>query len=84
MLGLRRGFVQAGARNLLMTLWSVADDETARFMADFYRAALADGRAPSALARTQRDWLVRLRQKEGLDAAVYLVGPFQLNFQGQP
>jgi len=83
-LGLRRGFVQAGARNLLMTLWSVADDETARFMADFYRAALADGRAPSALARTQRDWLVRLRQKEGLDAAVYLVGPFQLNFQGQP
>jgi CHAT domain-containing protein/Tfp pilus assembly protein PilF len=83
-LGLRRGFVQAGARNLLMTLWPVADEETARFMADFYRKALKDGRAPAALARTQREWLVRLRREKGLTAAVFLAGPFLLSFQGKP
>jgi len=39
-LGLRRGFVQAGAQNLLMTLWSVSDNkDTVEFMSDFYEAA---------------------------------------------
>ncbi|MEW6282031.1 MAG: CHAT domain-containing protein [Candidatus Eremiobacterota bacterium] len=72
-LGLRRGFVQAGARNLLMTLWAVADDETARFMLDFHQAALKDGDAPAALA--QREWLVRLRRERGLAGAIRLAGP---------
>ncbi len=83
-LGLRRGFVQAGARNLLMTLWDVADRETAVFMRDFYEAALEDGNAPVALASTQKRWLTRLRQEKGLAEAVRLAGPFLLNFQGRP
>ena len=83
-LGLRRGFVQAGARNLLMTLWAVADRETADFMRDFYEAALEDGNAPGALASTQKRWLTRLRQEKGLAEAVRLAGPFLLNFQGRP
>ncbi len=83
-LGLRRGFVQAGARNLLMTLWDVADRETADFMRDFYEAALQDGNAPGALASTQKRWLTRLRQEKGLAEAVRLAGPFLLNFQGRP
>ena len=29
-LGLRRGFIQAGARNLLMTLWPIDDEKTAK------------------------------------------------------
>jgi tetratricopeptide (TPR) repeat protein len=33
-LGLRRGFIQAGAQNLLLTLWSVADEETGKLMVD--------------------------------------------------
>jgi hypothetical protein len=34
-MGLRRGFQQAGAQNLLMTLWRVSDaDAIARFMPD--------------------------------------------------
>jgi CHAT domain-containing protein len=33
-MGLRRGFMQAGAQNLLMTLWSVADEETTNLMVD--------------------------------------------------
>jgi len=82
-LGLRRGFIQAGAQNLLMTLWAVADDETVRLMTDFYAAAQRTGNAPAALADVQRDWLVRLRKEHGLGAAVRLAGPFIMNSQGQ-
>jgi CHAT domain-containing protein len=78
-LGLRRGFIQAGTENLLMTLWSVADKETARFMLDFYDAAHRSGDAGQALADVERDWLVRLRKERGLQAAVRLAGPFILN-----
>ena len=81
--GLRRGFIQAGAENLLMTLWSVADQETAKIMADFYEKFHAGGNAPSALADVQREWLVRLRKERGLAAAVTLAGPFILNSQAQ-
>jgi CHAT domain-containing protein/lipopolysaccharide biosynthesis regulator YciM len=83
-LGLRRGFVQAGAQNLLMTLWSVEDEETARLMADFYSAAKQGGNAPRALAETQRSWLVKLRKERGLQAAVSIAGPFIMSFQGKP
>jgi CHAT domain-containing protein len=34
-LGLRRGFLQAGAENLLMSLWRVSDADTTEFMHDF-------------------------------------------------
>lgn len=81
-MGLRRGFSQAGARHVLMTLWPVADEETAQFMQEFYKAAL--GSQPTrAMAHTQREWLVRLRKEQGLAAAVNLAGPFVLTFQGK-
>jgi tetratricopeptide (TPR) repeat protein len=81
-LGLRRGFIQAGAQNLLMTLWPVADKETADVMVDFYTAAHKNGDAPGALAQVQRDWLVRLRKERGLSEAVRLAGPFIMSSQG--
>jgi tetratricopeptide (TPR) repeat protein/CHAT domain-containing protein len=81
-LGLRRGFIQAGTQNLLMTLWPVADEQTARFMGDFYAAAQRTGSAPQALAEVQRDWLVRLQREQGLAAAVTVAGPFILSSQG--
>ncbi|MEW6281588.1 MAG: tetratricopeptide repeat protein, partial [Candidatus Eremiobacterota bacterium] len=62
-IGLRRGFLQAGTDNLLMTLWPVADAETARFITDFYAVA-RQGNPPRALAEVQREWLVRLRDKD--------------------
>ena len=82
-MGLRRGFVQAGAQNLLMTLWPVFDISSGEFMLDFYTAVQKTGNAPDALASVQRDWLVRLREKHGLSAAVVLGGPFILSSQGQ-
>ena len=81
-LGLRRGFVQAGARNLILTLWPVADKETAQLMQEFY--AEADSKpAPLAMAEVQRRWLVELRKKKSLSEAVRLAGPFLLSFQGR-
>ena len=82
-MGLRRGFVQAGAQNLLMTLWPISDEVTAQIMSDFYDAAHKSGNAPEALAETQRDWLVKLRTEKGLAEAVTLAGPFIMSSQGK-
>src|SRR5271165_2389450 len=60
-MGLRRGFIQAGAQNLLMTLWPISDEVTVQIMSDFYESAHQSGNAPQALAKVQRDWLVKLR-----------------------
>jgi CHAT domain-containing protein len=81
-MGLRRGFVQAGAQNLLMTLWSVSDDETAKLMVDFYSAVQKRGNAPESLSTVQRDWLVKLRKERGVATAVKLAGPFIMSFNG--
>lgn len=80
-LGLRRGFLRAGAQNLLLTLWPIDDTQTAPIMLDFYKACL-DGEAPGhALTRVQKEWLVRLRQEKGLPEAVFVAGPFILTSQ---
>ena len=81
-LGLRRAFVQAGARNLVMTLWPVADKETASFMQDFYALAEQET-AAEAMAEVQRDWLMRLREERGIGEAARLAGPFVLTSQGK-
>jgi CHAT domain-containing protein len=79
-LGLRRGFAEAGAQNLLMTLWMADDAETADLMEAFYREALRSGDAPGALARIQRASLDELRKKLGLSEAVRKAGPFILSY----
>ena len=83
-MGLRRGFIQAGAENLLMTLWPISDEVTLQIMSDFYEAAHKSGNAPGALADVQREWLVRLRSEKGLAQAVNLAGPFIMSSQGKP
>jgi tetratricopeptide (TPR) repeat protein len=47
-MGLRRGFIQAGTQNLLMTLWPISDEVTVEIMTDFYEAAHSSGNAPEA------------------------------------
>jgi CHAT domain-containing protein len=81
-MGLRRGFIEAGAQNLLMTLWSVADEETANLMVDFYKAVQSSNNPPRALADVQRKWMLRLRAERGLQAAIAIAGPFIMSSQG--
>jgi CHAT domain-containing protein/Tfp pilus assembly protein PilF len=79
-LGLRRGFAEAGAQNLLMTLWPVDDIETAHLMEAFYREALRSGDASGALSLVQGATLHAVRKKSGLSEAVRTAGPFILSY----
>jgi len=87
-MGLRRGFIQAGAQNLLMTLWPINDQATVRIMLDFYEAADKTHNAPQALAEVQRDWLVEIRSQHGREHplldSVRLAGAFIMSSQGKP
>jgi CHAT domain-containing protein len=83
-MGLRRGFIEAGAQNLLMTLWPISDEVTVQIMSAFYDAAHESGNAPEALAKVQSDWLVKLGKDRDLASAVNLAGPFIMSSQGKP
>jgi CHAT domain-containing protein len=83
-MGLRRGFIQAGVQNILMTLWPISDEVTVRIMSDFYDAAHLSGNPPEALAEVQLNWLLKLRTEQGLAQAVNLAGPFIMSSQGNP
>jgi len=82
-LGLRRGFIQAGAQNLLLTLWPIEDGATAGLMLDFYDDAQKTRNPSRALAQVQRSWFQRLRAEKGIADACRIAGPFILSFQGK-
>lgn len=51
LMGISRGFLQAGARAVLASLWRVEDRATAELMRHFYRALLQHGASPAAALR---------------------------------
>lgn len=57
-LGLAGVAVRSGARSTLATLWSVQDDSTAQFMAEFYRL-LRQGVAKAQALREAQLWLLK-------------------------
>ena len=81
-MGLRRGFIQAGAQNLLMTLWPISDETTVQVISDFYDRAISSGNALQSLLDVQREWLIKLRKEKGLFYAVNRAGPFIMSSQG--
>jgi CHAT domain-containing protein len=52
LIGLTRGFMYAGARGVVASLWMVDDASTAELMKRFYRALLKERQAPAAALRT--------------------------------
>jgi hypothetical protein len=51
--GLRRAFVIAGAKTLVMSLWKVPDEQTRALMVDFYHRVLAGEPRAEALRQAQ-------------------------------
>jgi CHAT domain-containing protein len=81
-MGLRRGFMQAGAQNVLLSLWQVDDRLAPIFMKEYYGRLFKMQSPARALSFTQRSWLVRLRKEHGLHYAVKHAGSFILLSQG--
>ncbi len=59
--GLGRGFLYAGARSLLISLWNVEDESTAELMACFYQGLLAGKSRAGALRDAQRALIASAR-----------------------
>lgn len=51
LVGLTQGFLYAGSKSVIVSLWNVQDQATARLMSDFYREMLEEGTVPSAALR---------------------------------
>jgi tetratricopeptide (TPR) repeat protein len=50
-MGLTRAFLHAGAKRVVVSLWNVREEETAIFMARFYRGMLRERLSPAAALR---------------------------------
>ena len=74
LLGLRRGFALAGAREVAVALWPVSDRSTPAFMERFYRLALASDRPAQALWQCQREFLGSAHDEDAFEEAVLRYG----------
>lgn len=74
LIGLARGFLYAGAANLLVSLWQVNDASTANLMVDFYQKML-EGRSKTEALREAK---LRLMERQTKYARPYYWAPFVL------
>ena len=63
--GLRRAFRIAGARTLIMSLWSVEDRSTRTFMQALYEARLVDGASTAESVRRAMIQTLQTRRESG-------------------
>jgi CHAT domain-containing protein len=68
LLGLTRAFQYAGARSIVASLWSVADESTAELMKRFY-TYLKEGRTKDEALRSAQIDLIRRSRSTSLDTA---------------
>jgi len=78
-LGLRRGFQNAGVKNLLLCLWPIQDEDARTFMESFYDG-IGKGLSPQdAYSDTVASLLSTARQEGGLSQAIRRAGAFVLS-----
>jgi CHAT domain-containing protein/Tfp pilus assembly protein PilF len=80
--GLRRAFTQAGAKSIVMSMWSVPDKETKEFMINFYEKMMSGG-----LNRCQALRQAALQQMKIVKERYGTVNPFfwgAFVFMGEP
>jgi len=57
LVGLTRGFMYAGAAQVIASLWKVDDEATAELMKRFYTDVLRNGRPPAQALRSAQIWM---------------------------
>jgi CHAT domain-containing protein/Tfp pilus assembly protein PilF len=62
LIGLTQGFMYAGARRVVVSLWNVNDKATAELMARFYRGMLRENKTPAAALRSAQMEMSQQRQ----------------------
>jgi CHAT domain-containing protein len=62
LVGLTRGFMYAGARRVVVSLWNVNDKATAELMQHFYRGMLRENLTPAAALRKAQTQLAQQKQ----------------------
>ncbi len=79
LLGLRRAFSIAGAREVVVALWPVSDESTPGFMERFYQLALESDRPGQALWQAQGEFLTAAKSDDDYEIAVLRYAPFVLS-----
>ena len=74
--GLRRAFQIAGARSVIMSLWSVDDQSTRAWMSALYDARFARGRSTSDAVHDASLALLRDRRGKGLSTHPFFWAAF--------
>lgn len=62
LMGLTRGFMHAGAKSVIGSLWKVDDAATAALMAEFYKQMFTNGKRPSEALRAAQIYLSKQRR----------------------
>ena len=78
-LGLRRAFSLAGAREIVVALWPVSDEATPGFMERFYQLALRSDRPAQALWQAQGEFLSAATNEDEFELAILRYAPFALS-----
>lgn len=71
LVGLTHGFMSAGSKSVVASLWKVDDRATAILMADFYEAMLKQGMSPAAALRSAK---LKMMRDERWNAPYYWAG----------
>jgi CHAT domain-containing protein len=82
LVGLTQGFLYAGSRSVVASLWQVEDNTAATLMTNFYRAMLTEGAPPAVALRRAK--LKMYRQQSHQSPYYWSAFVFQGEFRSPP